>query len=115
MKAAPSPTGVYGLIAEFDRPEDVVEATRRAYERGYRPLQALPGVTHEKAEAVPQAPDHVGPAGAVPQTANAHGGHGGEHVARNPVTAAAERDVEIVADEIRERNVPAPPELAQIG
>ena len=40
MKAAPSPTGVYGLIAEFDRPEDVVEATRRAYERGYRMMEA---------------------------------------------------------------------------
>src|SRR5215469_4516171 len=40
MKAAPSPTGVYGLMAEFDRPEDVLEATQRAYERGYRMMEA---------------------------------------------------------------------------
>jgi hypothetical protein len=40
MKAAPHPTGVYGVMAEFDRPEDVLEATRRAYEHGYRMIEA---------------------------------------------------------------------------
>jgi Protein of unknown function (DUF3341) len=40
MKAAARPTGVYGLMAEFDQPEDVIEATRHAYERGYRMMEA---------------------------------------------------------------------------
>ena len=40
MKAAPDRPAVYGLMAEFDRPEDLVEATRHAYERGYRLMEA---------------------------------------------------------------------------
>ena len=40
MKVAHDPTGPYGLMAEFDRPEDVVEATRHAYEQGYRMMEA---------------------------------------------------------------------------
>ena len=32
--------GPYGLMAEFDRPDDLLEATRRAYERGYRMMEA---------------------------------------------------------------------------
>jgi Protein of unknown function (DUF3341) len=40
MKVAHEPTGPYGLIAEFDRTEDVIEATRRAYEHGYRMMEA---------------------------------------------------------------------------
>ena len=31
---------VYGLLAEFDKPDDLVEATRHAYERGYRMMEA---------------------------------------------------------------------------
>jgi hypothetical protein len=31
---------IYGLLAEFDRPEDVLEAARRAYEHGYRMMEA---------------------------------------------------------------------------
>jgi hypothetical protein len=40
MKAAPAPAGVYGLMAEFEQPEEAVEATRRAHERGYRMMEA---------------------------------------------------------------------------
>jgi Alternative complex III, ActD subunit len=32
--------GVYGLLAEFDKPEDVVAATRDAYAAGYRFMEA---------------------------------------------------------------------------
>ncbi len=32
---------IYGLIAEFDRPEDLRAAARRAYEEGYRKLDAF--------------------------------------------------------------------------
>jgi hypothetical protein len=63
MKVALHPTGPYGLIAEFDHPDDLVEATRHAYERGYRmmeaytpfPVHGLPdalGFKHTKIPAV---------------------------------------------------------------
>ena len=31
---------VYGLMAEFDRPDDLIEATQHAYDRGYRLMEA---------------------------------------------------------------------------
>jgi hypothetical protein len=34
------PTRLYGLIAEFDTPEQLVRATRRAYEAGFRAMDA---------------------------------------------------------------------------
>ncbi len=37
--ATPAP-GVYGLLAEFDKPEDVIAATRDAYAAGYRYMEA---------------------------------------------------------------------------
>jgi hypothetical protein len=40
MTAHPGTPHVYGLLAEFLRPEAVVEAARRAYERGYRNMDA---------------------------------------------------------------------------
>jgi hypothetical protein len=40
MKTAPAPAKVYGLLAEFDKPEDVVAATRAAYAHGYRYMEA---------------------------------------------------------------------------
>ena len=40
MKTAPAAPAVYGLMAEFDKPEDVVEATRDAYDAGYRMMEA---------------------------------------------------------------------------
>jgi Protein of unknown function (DUF3341) len=63
MKVAQHPAGPYGLIAEFAEPEDLIEATRDAYDRGYRmmeaytpfPVHGLPdalGFTHNKIPAV---------------------------------------------------------------
>jgi hypothetical protein len=40
MKAACDPSGPYGLLAEFKRPEDLFVATERSYERGYRMMEA---------------------------------------------------------------------------
>src|SRR5262245_61802962 len=40
MKAAADSSDVYGLLAEFADPADVLEATRRAYDRGYRMMEA---------------------------------------------------------------------------
>jgi hypothetical protein len=40
MKAAERPTGIYGIMAEFDNPHDLIEATQDAYNRGYRMMEA---------------------------------------------------------------------------
>ena len=40
MKAAFQPSGPYGLLAEFKRPEDLLVATERSYARGYRMMEA---------------------------------------------------------------------------
>jgi hypothetical protein len=62
MKAAPHPTGVYGVMAEFDHPEEVLEASRQAYERGYRMMEAYtPFPVEGLAEAVGYHRDRVAP------------------------------------------------------
>ena len=40
MKTPAAAPEVYGLLAEFDKPEDVVAATRDAYAQGYRFMEA---------------------------------------------------------------------------
>jgi Protein of unknown function (DUF3341) len=40
MNPAPRPNAVYGLLAEFDRPEHLLEVTREAYKYGYRMMEA---------------------------------------------------------------------------
>lgn len=63
MKAAHDPTGPYGVIAEFDNPDDLIAATQHAYDRGFRlmeaytpfPVHGLPdalGFRHNKIPAV---------------------------------------------------------------
>ena len=61
--------------------------------------------------AVITAPDDEIPACAVPQAAQQHGQH--QIAIRHPaaVAIAAQRDVQIVAQPARERNVPAMPEI----
>lgn len=50
MKARPP---IYGLLAEFHTPEEVVAAARRTYEQGYRRIDAFaPYPVHGLAEAV---------------------------------------------------------------
>lgn len=45
--------GLYGLMAEFDNPSDLVAATRRAYEEGYRTMDAYtPFPVEELSEAL---------------------------------------------------------------
>lgn len=47
------PPGVYGLIAEFDNPDQLVQAAERAYAEGYRKLDAYsPLPIHGLAEAM---------------------------------------------------------------
>ena len=40
MKAAAPVSPVYGLLAEFEKPEDLVAATRHAFDHGYRMMEA---------------------------------------------------------------------------
>ncbi len=66
------------------------------------------------ADTVVGAPEHEGPGGAVPEAAEEHGD---EDVDRDPPLApavATERNVEIVAQPERERDVPAPPEVLEV-
>src|SRR5262245_43787734 len=68
-------------------------------------------MVHDQIDAVQPAPDDKQPAGAVPQAADQH--HQ-QKIQVSPETAAAvaaERDVQVVAQEARQRDVPAPPEL----
>jgi hypothetical protein len=52
MKVAGEPTGPYGVMAEFDNPEDLIEATRHAYAQGYRMMEAY---TPFPVEGLPEA------------------------------------------------------------
>src|SRR5262245_36494419 len=46
-------TAIYGLLAEFDRAEDLLAAARRAYEEGYRRMDAYtPLPVHGLSEAI---------------------------------------------------------------
>ena len=51
---------LYGLMAEFDRPDDVLVAARRAYEAGYRAMDAYtPIPVHGLTEALGQSPTRL--------------------------------------------------------
>ncbi|MCI0488274.1 MAG: DUF3341 domain-containing protein [Blastocatellia bacterium] len=51
MKEEPSP--IYGLMAEFDNPTEIVAAAHRAYEEGYRNMDAFtPFPIEELSEAI---------------------------------------------------------------
>ena len=65
--------------------------------------------------AVPGAPGDEGPAGAVPQPADGHGGDQVDGGARRARAAAAERHIDEIAQETRQRDMPAPPEIDDAG
>ena len=76
---------------------------------------AVERVLGDQHRAVEGAPEHEGPGRAVPEPAEHHRDHQvavGEEAA---AAVAAERDVEVVAQEAREGHVPAPPEVAEAG
>jgi hypothetical protein len=51
---------VYGLLAEFDSPSELLAATRRAYGEGYRKMEAYsPFPVHEVAEALGMQKSYV--------------------------------------------------------
>jgi hypothetical protein len=53
MEQKKESSGLYGLMAEFDTPTDVVQAARKTYSEGYRHLNAYsPFPIHELWEAI---------------------------------------------------------------
>ncbi len=73
------------------------------------PAQALNG----QEEGMAGAPQQKGGVGPVPEAGNQHDRPERADGAQAPAAAAAERNVEVVAKPLRERDVPAGPELAQ--
>ena len=61
--------------------------------------------------AVQAAPDYEGPRRAVPQAAEEHGDHQVDLPPHRAMAAAAQGDVEVVAQKARQRHVPAAPEV----
>lgn len=56
-RTTPKRTAFYGYLAEFEEPDDLVEATRRTWERGYRKMDAF---TPFPVEGLAEAMEHRG-------------------------------------------------------
>ena len=96
--------------------QQVGEQTERDEGERARPVAVEPRTQHalgREIQAVQSAPDHEGPAGAMPEAAEQHRRHQRRIRAALAVTIAAERNVEIVAQPRRQRDVPAPPEIGE--
>ena len=82
----------------------------RIARRGRR-AELAPGMIDAEIDAVQRAPRDESPGRAVPEAAEQHGDHQIDIAQHAAAAVAAERDVEIVAQELRQRHVPAPPEI----
>src|SRR5204862_5211786 len=81
-------------------------------DRGERAVADVLGETaDEQVGAVKQAPDHEGPVGAVPESADAERNDQRETPAGGRTEARDERVVKIIAEPTRQRDVPALPEF----
>src|SRR4051812_2873786 len=60
-----------------------------------------------------QAPDDKRPGRAVPEAANEHHDHEVDHGARRTEAVSAQRNVEVIAQESGERDVPPPPKIGE--
>lgn len=83
--------------------------------RSVAPHLGVPEVVDHQEHAVQRAPDHEGPGGAVPEAAQQHREEQVQVAPGRPLAVAAQRHVEIVAQEVRQRDVPAPPEFDDVG
>src|SRR5262249_60218031 len=81
--------------------------TGESHTTGLRHL--VPRVIDDQSNAVNGAPNHEGPRCAVPQAAKQHRDQKIDVAPSRSLSIAAERNVEVIAQEPRERHVPAPP------
>ncbi|KDA51785.1 hypothetical protein L963_1498 [Leuconostoc mesenteroides subsp. cremoris T26] len=88
---------------------------RQPARRGIAPHLGIPQVIDGQEGAVQRAPQHEGPGGAVPQAAEQHRDEEIHVAAPRPLAIASQRHVEVVAQEGRQRDVPAAPELDDVG
>src|SRR5262249_14210466 len=81
--------------------------------------EPLPGRADDEPRPVPQAPGNVGPTGPGPKAAQAHGyqerrhgtGTAARDVAEHAGAAASQGNEQVVANEVRQGDVPAAPEV----
>src|SRR4051794_5950689 len=69
----------------------------------------------DQEQSMQPAPQHEVPCGAVPQPAEQHRRHQVDMTSRLATAVAAERNVDVVTQELAQRDVPALPEVADIG
>src|SRR5579871_2154189 len=94
---------------ERERERGDVSRARKARSDGRDKI--IPGVVDAEIGAMQRAPCHKRPGRAVPEATEQHRDHQIDVAPHTAVPVAAERDVEIVAQELRQRHVPAPPEI----
>ena len=70
---------------------------------------------HDQEQPVQPAPQHEVPRRAVPQPAQQHRRHQVDIAPRLAAPVAAQRDIDVVAQETAQRDVPAAPELADVA
>ncbi len=75
---------------------------------------ALPPVIDAQKNAVQPAPDQERPVRAVPETAQQHRDQKVHIAARAALAVAAQRNIQVIAQESRQRHVPAPPEIDDV-
>ncbi len=90
-------------------------ANQRSQAGVRRPTRPSSACSADQPCPVEGAPEHERPGGPVPEPAEQHRDHQVAVGASRAAAVAAERDVEVVAQEARQGHVPAPPEVAEAG
>src|SRR5262249_28762758 len=98
-------------------PDDPAAGVAPAPVPGETPAErrALPQAVRCESEAVVQAPEPEVPRRAVPQAAEEHRDRQVHGLHEQAAPPAAQRDVDVVADPARQRDVPALPELGDVA
>ena len=103
------------LGSEHDPSEDHEVEGDEPAQPSRRSEFALDRMIDDQADAVKGSPDDKRPRGAVPESTEDHGDHQVSVGKEARAPAAAEGDVKEIAQEARQRHVPAPPEVPKAG
>ena len=93
------------------RDDDREQGQRAAGSRGKLPAELA---MHDQVQSVQPAPQDEIPRGTVPQPAQQHRRHQIDVAPRLAVPVAAERDIDVLAQEPAQRDVPAAPEVGDV-